>query len=247
MKIEVLTIFPQLFETVFSWGVISRAIKNGIIAFESVDIRDFTDDRHRTTDDYPFGGGSGLVMKAKPIIKAIASRFPDGSRPHVVYPSPQGKLFDNRKALELSKFRHIVFICGRYEGIDERAMNSVDEEISIGDFVLSGGEIPTMLMIEAISRFVPGVVGDMESVINDSFFSDLLDYPHYTRPREVDGMEVPEVLLSGNHEMIDIHRRTESLLRTIERRPDIFLKHDFDLNDKKALLMLFKELKKDVE
>ncbi|HNQ71046.1 MULTISPECIES: tRNA (guanosine(37)-N1)-methyltransferase TrmD [Mesotoga] len=247
MKIEVLTIFPQLFETVFNWGVISRAIKNGIIAFESVDIRDFTDDRHRTTDDYPFGGGSGLVMKAEPIIKAVASRFSDDSKPHVVYPSPQGKLFDNKKALELSKLSHIVFVCGRYEGIDERAMSSIDEEISIGDFVLSGGEIPALLMIEVISRFVPGVVGDMESVINDSFFSDLLDYAHYTRPREVNGMEVPEVLLSGNHEMIAIHRRMESLLRTIERRPDIFLKHDFDLTDKKALLLLFKELKKDAE
>ncbi|PZC52965.1 MULTISPECIES: tRNA (guanosine(37)-N1)-methyltransferase TrmD [unclassified Mesotoga] len=247
MRIDVLTIFPRLFETIFSWGVISRAIENEIIVFEAVDIRDFTNDRHRTTDDYPFGGGSGLVMKAEPILRAVASRFTEGSRPYTIYPSPQGKVFDNKKALELSKLNHITFICGRYEGIDERVMKVVDEELSVGDFVLSGGEVPALLMIEAISRFIPGVVGDMESVINDSFFSELLDHPHYTRPREVNGMKVPEVFLSGNHEMIEIQRRMESLRRTIERRPDIFLKHEFDLSDKKALLMLFKELKKDVE
>jgi len=247
MRIDVLTIFPRLFETVFSWGVISRAIEREIIFFRAVDIRDFTEDRHRTTDDYPFGGGSGLVMKAEPILKAVESLSDEGTKPYVIYASPQGKVFDNNKAQQLSRLESIAFICGRYEGIDERVMNVVDEELSVGDFVLSGGEVPAMLMIEAISRFVPGVVGDMESVINDSFFSELLDHPHYTRPRELNGMKVPDELLSGNHEMIEIYRRIESLKRTMERRPDVFLKHDFDLTDKKALLALFKELKRDAE
>ena len=247
MKIDVLTIFPDLFETVLKWGVISRAIESGLIEFSAVDLRNFTDDRHRTTDDYPFGGGGGLVMKADPILRAVDTLSTDGPAPYVIYTSPQGEIFDNARARDLSKKERLLFICGRYEGIDERAMSIVDEELSIGDFVLSGGEIPVLLMVEALSRFVPGVVGDMESVVNDSFYRDLLDHSHYTRPRNVRGLEVPDVLLSGDHEKIEIFRRKESLERTMERRPDIFLKHELDLYDKKAILSLFEELRKNVE
>jgi len=247
MKIDVLTIFPDLFETVLKWGVISRAIESGLIEFSAVDLRNFTDDRHRTTDDYPFGGGSGLVMKADPILRAVDTLRTDGPAPYVIYTSPQGEIFDNARARDLSKKERLLFICGRYEGIDERAMSIVDEELSIGDFVLSGGEIPVLLMVEALSRFVPGVVGDMESVVNDSFYRGLLDHSHYTRPRNVRGLEVPDVLLSGDHEKIEIFRRKESLERTMERRPDIFLKHELDLYDKKAILSLFEELRKNVE
>ena len=246
MKIKALTIFPRMFAGIEEWGVLSRAIKTGIINFQAVDLRDFTSDRHRTTDDYPFGGGSGLVMKPEPIFRAIEELSAD-IKPYVVYPSPQGKVFDNSIARRLSTKDSLLFLCGRYEGVDERVMSLVDEEISVGDFVMSGGELPSMLMIETLSRFIPGVVGDMESVVNDSFYNDLLDYPHYTRPQMTHNLEVPQVLLSGNHGEIDLMRRKESLRRTIERRPDLFLKHDFDPDDKRALLALFKELTSNVE
>jgi tRNA (guanine37-N1)-methyltransferase len=186
-------------------------------------------------------------MKAGPILRAVDALKANGPVPYVIYTSPQGEIFDNARARELSRKERLLFICGRYEGIDERVMSIVDEELSIGDFVLSGGEIPVLLMVEAISRFVPGVVGDMESVVNDSFYRDLLDHPHYTRPRNIRGLEVPDVLLSGDHEKIEIFRRKKSLERTMERRPDIFLKHELDLYDKKAILSLFEELRKNVE
>ncbi|OAA31384.1 tRNA (guanine-N1)-methyltransferase [Kosmotoga arenicorallina S304] len=247
MRIKVLTIFPEMFSILTEYGVISRALKEGIVDFKAINLRDYTTDRHRTTDDYPYGGGSGLVMKAEPFLKAYEKIIRNEGKPHVILTSPQGKVFDNDKALELSTKDSLLFLCGRYEGVDERVMNIVDEELSIGDFVLSGGELPSMVMIESLLRFVPGVIGDMESVKRDSFFNDLLDYPHYTRPREIKGMKVPEVLLNGNHEEIELFRRKESIKRTLKRRPDLFLKHDFDRMDKKALLSLFRELIGDVE
>lgn len=248
MKISVLTIFPKMFSAITDWGVISRAIKEGKIVFEVIDLRDFTTDKHRTTDDYPYGGGSGLVMKVDPFFKAYDRIVEaNGKKPYVVLTSPQGRVFNNDIAKELSTHDHNLFLCGRYEGIDERIMTIVDDELSIGDFVLSGGELAAMVMIEAISRFIPGVVGDTDSVVNDSFYNNLLDYPHYTRPRTIRGLDVPEVLLSGDHERIELFRKKESLKRTLERRPDLFLKHEFDEMDKKALLLLFKELMSGVE
>ncbi|AKI98246.1 tRNA (guanosine(37)-N1)-methyltransferase TrmD [Kosmotoga pacifica] len=247
MKIRVLTIFPEMFSILSQYGVISRAIKENKVDFVAVNLRDFTTDRHRTTDDYPYGGGSGLVMKVEPFLKAYEKLRDSEGKPHVILTSPQGNVFNNEKALELAKKDNLLFLCGRYEGIDERITSIVDEELSIGDFVLSGGELPAMVMIESILRFVPGVIGDIESVEKDSFFNDLLDYPHYTRPREVDGMKVPEVLLNGNHEEIELFRRKESIKRTMLRRPDLFLKHEFDKMDKKALLSLFRELMDGVE
>lgn len=246
MEINVITIFPEMFEILKKFGVFSRAIKSGFVELNVFDLRDFTEDKHRMTEDYPFGGGSGLVMKAQPFFNAYESIFKEDN-PYVIYPSPQGKLFNNDIAKNLAKNNNLLFLCGRYEGIDERVMDIVDCEVSIGDFILNGAEQATMVMIEAIGRFVSGVVGSEESVEKDSFNDDLLDYSHYTRPREIKGKKVPEYLLSGNHSVIDLERRKESILRTIKRRPDLFKKHNFDMLDKEALISLFQEIFENVE
>ena len=247
MRITVLTIFPEMVESLGDWGVLSRAIDQSIVDLKIVNIRDFTRDRHRMTDDYPFGGGTGLVMKAAPILDALDSVCGKNHDCHIVLTSPSGKAFDNEKAIELSEHSHVVFICGRYKGVDERVMDIIDEELSIGDFVLSGGELAAMVMIDALSRFVPGVVGDMDSVTSDSFTKGFLDHPHYTRPREVRSKRVPEVVVSGDHGRVDLFRRKESILKTAIRRPDLFLKAEFTLSDKKAVLELLRERSHDVE
>ncbi|TYB95832.1 MAG: tRNA (guanosine(37)-N1)-methyltransferase TrmD [Kosmotoga sp.] len=246
MSIRILTIFPDMFSSLLEWGVISRSVENGILEILPLDLRDFTDDKHRTTDDYPYGGGSGLVMKAPPFFRAYESITKQGIKPHVVFTTPRGTLFDNDKAKELAEKDNLLFLCGRYEGVDERVMTIVDEELSIGDFVLSGGELATMVMIDALSRFIPGVVGDIQSVKKDSFYNEVLDHSHYTRPRETNNLKVPEVMLSGNHKKIELCRRKESLLKTIMRRPDLFMKHELDEVDKKALIEIIKENVKDV-
>lgn len=246
MEINVITIFPEMFDILKKFGVFSRAIKSRIVDLNVFDLRDYTEDKHRMTEDYPFGGGSGLVMKAQPFFSAYESISKE-DKPYVIYPSPQGKLFNNDIAKDFAKKKDLLFLCGRYEGIDERIMDIVDCEISIGDFILNGAEQATMIMIEAIGRFISGVVGSEESVEKDSFNNDLLDCSHYTRPREIKGKKVPDYLLSGNHGRIDLERRKESLLRTIKRRPDLFIKHDFDMLDKKALISLFQEIFENVE
>ncbi len=246
LSIRILSIFPDMFLPLLEWGIISRAIEKSILEIIPIDLRDFTDDKHRTTDDYPYGGGSGLVMKASPFFRAYESIKNDGIEPYVILTSPQGELFNNDKAKELSEKENLLFLCGRYEGVDERVKTIVDEELSIGDFVLSGGELATMVMIDGISRFVPGVVGDIQSVKRDSFYSEVLDHSHYTRPRKVKNLKVPDVLLSGDHKKIELYHRKESLLKTIKRRPDLFMKHEFDQFDKKALIEIIKENVKDV-
>ncbi|HAA85921.1 MAG TPA: tRNA (guanosine(37)-N1)-methyltransferase TrmD [Kosmotogaceae bacterium] len=247
MKISVLTIFPEMVESLGDWGVLSRAVDQKIVDLKIVNIRDFTRDKHRMTDDYPFGGGTGLVMKADPILDALDSVRGNKRDCHIVLTSPSGEIFNNEKAIELSEYSHVVFVCGRYKGVDERVMEIIDEELSIGDFVLSGGELAAMVMIDALSRFVPGVVGDMDSVMSDSFAKGFLDHPHYTRPREVRNKRVPEVIVSGDHERVDLFRRKESILKTAIRRPDLFLKAEFTLSDKKAVLELLRERSHDVE
>ncbi|MFW6119334.1 MAG: tRNA (guanosine(37)-N1)-methyltransferase TrmD [Petrotogales bacterium] len=246
LSIRILSIFPDMFLPLLEWGIISRSIEKGILEIVPIDLRDFTYNKHRTTDDYPYGGGSGLVMKATPFFRAYEWIKNEGIDPYVILTSPQGELFDNDKAKELSEKENLLFLCGRYEGVDERVRTIVDDELSIGDFVLSGGELATMVMIDAISRFVPGVVGDIQSVKRDSFYREVLDHSHYTRPRKVKNLKVPDVLLSGNHEKIELYRRKESLLKTIKRRPDLFMKHEFDQIDKKALIEIIKEYVKDV-
>lgn len=243
IEIDVVTIFPGMFEAITKYGVLSRAIQNNIVSFTAHDLRDYTKDKHKVTDLYAYGGGPGMVMKPEPFFEFYDNYVQTkNKKPYVILTSPQGKRFDSTDAERLSKQENLVFFCGRYEGIDERVMTLVDEEFSIGDFVVTGGELPSMLMIDAICRFVPGVVGDIESVKNDSFYNSLLDHPHYTKPREFRGLKVPEVLLSGNHEKINEYRKRESIIRTILKRPDLFIKHDLDEFEKKVIINIIREL-----
>ncbi len=244
MRISVLTIFPDFVKVVKEFGVISQAVENGLLQIDIFNLRDFTEDKHKVVDDYPFGGGPGMVMKPEPFFKFFEFYEQIYGKPYVILTSPQGERFDNNLAQEISKKENVVIICGRYEGIDERVMKFVELEVSIGDYVLSGGELPAMVIIDTVSRFVPGVINE-ESVKNDSFYNNLLDHPHYTRPREYKGYSVPEVLFSGDHEKIEIWRRKEALKKTILKRPDLFLKREFDKIDKVALLELLREMIKD--
>lgn len=224
MKIRVLTLFPELFGPFFATSLIGRACERGLVDLAAIDLREFTSDRHRVTDDMPYGGGGGMVMKAEPWIEAVRqlSGSGEGEAPWRVLMSPQGKRLDENKVRELATRGYLLLMCGRYEGFDERVIETVvDEEVSIGDFVLSGGELPAMVVIEALSRQIPGVVQLDASVENDSFRRGLLDYPHYTRPRVVAGIEVPEVLLSGDHARILAWRRRQSLAATLRKRPDL--------------------------
>jgi len=227
MRVQVLTIFPELFAPFLSTSLVGRAIEKGLLEVRVHDLREFTEDRHRSVDDEPYGGGGGMVMMAPPWIRAVrAVSGEEGSRAWRVLLSPQGARLDDAKVRELADRSAggsgLVLMCGRYEGIDERVrLTVVDEEISIGDYVLSGGELPAMVLIEALSRQVPGVVGLAGSVENDSFRGGLLDHPHYTRPPVVEGLTVPEVLASGDHAKIRRWRECEALRATLEKRPDL--------------------------
>jgi len=242
MKFTIVTIFPEMITQVLSCGILNKAIEKRILEIEVVNLRDYTHDLHKTTDDSPYGGGPGMVMKAEPFYDFFEEYSKNNSEYYVIFPSPQGKRFNSEIARNLSEKRNVVFICGRYEGIDERVMDFVDEELSLGDFVVSGGELPALVMLDSISRFYDGVVGNCASVENDSFYNGLLDHSNFTRPSVIEGKEVPEVLLSGNHKLIDLERKKDSLLRTILRRPDLFLKKEFDIPEKKAMIQLIKEL-----
>lgn len=216
MEIYILSIFPGMFESVFGETIIKRAQEKGLVRIEVVNIRDFTHDKHRTTDDYPYGGGAGMVMKPEPIYEAmdyVKSKSPDV---HTILLTPAGEIFKQEKAKEFSKKESIAIICGRYEGFDERVRYLADEEISIGKFVLSGGEIAAMAIVDATVRLIPGVLGNEESLKEESFENGLIEYPQYTRPRVYRGMAVPEVLLSGNHKKIKEWREQEAKKRTIK-------------------------------
>ena len=241
MRIVIATIFPEMVSAVREYGVIGQAVKNGVLQIEVLNFRDFTKDKHRVVDDYPYGGGPGMVMKPEPFFSIHDYCTERYGKPFTILTSPQGIKFDNRMAKELSQKENILIFCGRYEGVDERVMKIVDTEISIGDYVLSGGELAAMVICDAVSRFVPNVVEE-DSVKRDSFYNELLDYPHYTRPAEFAGIKVPQVLLSGDHEKIELYRVAESLKRTALRRPDLFLKRDFSEQEKKALIWLIREL-----
>jgi len=221
--IGVITLFPEMFDAITQQGVISRAIKNGTIEFNSWNPRDFTHDKHRTVDDRPYGGGPGMLMMVQPLTDAInAAKAKAGEGAKVIYLSPQGTKLDQQGVKQLANHDKLILVAGRYEGIDERVIQSiVDEEWSIGDFVLSGGELPAMTLIDAVSRLIPGVLGHELSAEEDSFANGLLDCPHYTRPEVLDGQRVPEVLLSGNHEKIRKWRLKQSLGRTWLRRPEL--------------------------
>ena len=223
MKFDVVTIFPRMIEAGLAEGVVGRGVEKGIVDVRAHDLRTFTTDRHRTVDDVPYGGGPGMVMKVEPFVRALETiRAERGAPDAVVLLSPQGRLFDQGEAQRLSGLGHVVLLCGRYEGIDERVRDLVaTEELSIGDFVVSGGETPALLVIDAVSRLVPGVVGDQESVEQDSFAQGILDYPHYTRPAEFEGRRVPDVLLSGHHAEVRRWRMKQALRRTLDRRPEL--------------------------
>ncbi len=237
MLMQVVTLFPQMVNTIAAYGVVGRAIERELISLECQNPRDFTDDVHRTVDDRPYGGGPGMVLKYAPAAAAIAAakeQLPAGSP--VVCLSPQGTVFDQAVAQRIAGLSGIVFLAGRYEGIDERLLESVvDEELSLGDFVLSGGEIAAMAVIDAVARLLPGVLGDEASALQDSFMEGLLDHPHYTRPEEVDGRRVPDVLLSGDHARIAKWRHQQALGRSFERRPDLLEK--LELDDEQQMLL----------
>jgi tRNA (guanine37-N1)-methyltransferase len=217
MKIDILTLFPEMFYGPLNCSILRLAQEKGIVEFDLINIRDFTKDKHRKVDDYPYGGGPGMVMKPEPIYEAIESL----SRGTVILLTPRGQVFTQELALKLSKEDHLIIICGHYEGVDERVSNIADLEISIGDYVLTGGEVAALVVIDATLRLIPGVVGNYSSVESDSFSNGLLDYPHYTRPQEYRGMRVPDVLLSGDHERIRKWRRQQALLQTLKRRPEL--------------------------
>ncbi|MDU3804072.1 tRNA (guanosine(37)-N1)-methyltransferase TrmD [Paraclostridium bifermentans] len=227
MRFHIMTLFPEIFNSYMNESIMKRAVEKGIIEVNIYNIRDFSTNKHKKVDDYPFGGGAGMVMTPQPIYdtyKHIIDKF-DIKDPRVVYLTPKGKVHNQNIASEMSTFEDVIFLCGHYEGIDQRIIDSiVTDEISIGDYVLTGGELPALILIDSISRLIPGVLSQNESFEEESFKDDLLEYPHYTRPREFMGMEVPEVLLSGNHKKIDEWRHEKSIEITKERRPDLYKK-----------------------
>jgi tRNA (guanine37-N1)-methyltransferase len=222
MQIDVITIFPDVIANTFEYGVVKRAQENGLLKIAVHDLRDFTHNRYRSVDDYCYGGGSGMLMKPEPLFEAVESIGSMDADTKIILLSPQGELLTQDMARRLSLVDHLILICGRYKGVDERVRQKlVTDEISIGDYVLSGGEIPALVLIDAVSRLIPGVLGDYESAQDDSFSEGMLDYPHYTRPAEYQGMQVPEVLLSGDHKRIRKWQRQQALMRTFHRRPDL--------------------------
>ncbi|OGR27355.1 MAG: tRNA (guanosine(37)-N1)-methyltransferase TrmD [Desulfobacterales bacterium RIFOXYA12_FULL_46_15] len=244
MDFMVLSLFPELINAFFQNGMISRGIENNLITGHCINIRDFSTDRHNTVDDRPYGGGSGMVMKPEPLNAAVLcakSRAPESK---VILLTPQGNKFNQEKALQLAGLQQgLILICGRYEGIDERVYSLlVDEEISIGDYVMTGGELGAMVMIDTIARLIPGVLGSEESFRSDSFMDDRLEYAHYTRPEEFEGQKIPDILLSGNHEKIRQWRKKSSLQRTFLKRPDLFEKTVLNAEEKKIVRQWCREL-----
>jgi tRNA (guanine37-N1)-methyltransferase len=246
MKINILTIFPEMFEPLRQ-SILGKAAENGILEISVTDIRDYTLDRHNRVDDTPYGGGAGMVMQVQPVLDAFRG---SGFGGEVIYMSPRGEMLSGALARELSSLPEITILCGHYEGVDQRALDAMNaREISIGDYVLTGGELPAMVLIDTVARFIDGVLAGEESVMDESVYSGLLEYPQYSRPREYEGMEVPEVLLSGNHQEIARWRWEQSLELTAERRPDMmeeYLKQPHDLTRKeRAVLERYREKQSD--
>jgi len=239
MKIDILTLFPSLFEAPFGYGIFKRAIGNGLVSLNVYNIRDYTHDKHHTADDYPYGGGAGMVLKPGPIfeaVEAVRAGVNTEEGPAVILLTPQGRLFNQAVAQDLAQKEHLVFICGHYEGEDERVREHlVTDEISIGDYVLTGGELPALVVIDAVLRLVPGVLGSEASAREDSHAGGLLEYPQYTRPEDFRGWKVPEVLLSGDHARIARWRREQIIRRTLERRPELLDKAELGWEDIKLV------------
>ena len=242
MKIKVLTIFPEMLRPMLEASILGRAIEEGLIEVELIDIRPFSELKHKNTDDYPFGGGPGMVMLAQPIVDAVEACTKDGFHGKRLYLSQRGRTFDQFMAEELAKDGELLLLCGHYEGVDQRAIDLViDEEVSIGDYVLTGGELGALVIIDAVSRLIPGVLGSDESSQDESFSSGLLEYPQYTRPREYRGLAVPDVLLSGDHAKITRWRRDRALELTWQRRPEMLKNVTLDKKDKLFMQRLTEE------
>jgi tRNA (guanine37-N1)-methyltransferase len=248
MKFDIVTIFPSMIEAGLAEGVVSRGVDRGLVDVVVHDLRHWTTDRHRSVDDQPYGGGPGMVMKAEPLMRAVDEiRATRGTPDAVVLLSPQGRTFNQAEAERLATLGQVVLLCGRYEGMDERVRELVaTEELSIGDYVLSGGELAALVVVDAVSRLVPGVVGDQQSVAEDSFSRGLLDYPHYTRPAEIAGHRVPDVLLSGHHADVRRWRRKAALVRTLDRRPDLIAEAALDEEDQSLLDEIRRERSREV-
>ena len=242
-RVNILTIFPEMFESFFSSSILGRAREQGLIDIRTTDIRPYSKSKHHNTDDYPFGGGAGMVMMAQPILDAmvaVSAEYPSARR---IYLGPRGKKLTTSLARELAQEKELVLLCGHYEGVDQRALDTcVDEEISIGDYILTGGETAAMVLVDCVARFVPGVLGSADSPEEESFSDGLLEYPQYTRPRDLNGMQVPEVLLNGDHAKIRSWRRRESLKATLKHRPDLLETAPLDEKDRKPLDEIRKEL-----
>ncbi|MED4463188.1 tRNA (guanosine(37)-N1)-methyltransferase TrmD [Metabacillus fastidiosus] len=232
MRIDFLTLFPAMFEGVLGQSILKKAQEKNAVHFNVINFRDYADDKHQNVDDYPYGGGAGMVLKPQPIFDAVeAIKKESETKPRIILVCPQGVTYTQKKAEELAKEEHLLFICGHYEGYDDRIREHlVTDEISIGDFVLTGGELPSMVIADSVVRLLPDVLGNEDSPVLDSFSSGLLEHPHYTRPGDFRGMKVPDVLLSGNHKFIDEWREKESLRRTAERRPDLL--NNYPLSEK---------------
>jgi len=236
LKIDILTIFPEMFESVLNASILGRAREKGLLEIRCTDIRPFSASKHKNTDDYPFGGGAGMVMMPQPIMDAMRSVTGGDFHGKRIYMSPRGSVLTTRKARELSKEEHLVLLCGHYEGVDQRVLDAcVDEEISIGDYILTGGELAAMVLVDCVSRFIPGVLGSEESPEEESFSDGLLEYPQYTRPAVWEGVPVPEVLLSGHHARIQAWRREQSLRITQKNRPDLLKTAELTAKERKML------------
>ncbi len=239
MRLDILTLFPDLFSSFLKESILGRAVRRGLVDIRLTNIRSFARGAHQVTDDRPYGGGDGMVMKPGPIYRALHAIDRVGEQTLVVLLTPQGKRFEQSLAWEFSRLDHLILVCGRYEGVDERICHDyVDLELSVGDYVLSGGELAALVVVDAVSRLVPGVLGGTRSNVEDSFEDGLLEYPHYTRPRVFQGQEVPAVLLSGDHEKIRRWRRTESIRRTLQRRPDLLECANLNEEDREILAKL---------
>ncbi|MED1469553.1 tRNA (guanosine(37)-N1)-methyltransferase TrmD [Bacillus salipaludis] len=246
MKIDILTLFPEMFTGVLGQSILHKAAEKSAVEYNVVNFREYADNKHNTVDDYPYGGGAGMVLKPQPIFDAVADLKEKAASPNtrVILLCPQGSRYDQRKAEELAREDHLIFICGHYEGYDERIReNIVTDEISIGDYVLTGGELGAMVVIDSVVRLLPEVLGNEESHMKDSFSTGLLEHPHYTRPADFRGLKVPEVLLSGNHKLIEEWRNKEALRRTLLRRPDLLEKIDLTAEQEKWLQEVKKESK----
>ncbi len=235
LDVRILTIFPGVFDSFLAVGNPARAIDAGLLHVQAHDLRDYALDRHHSTDDYPYGGGTGMIMKPEPVVRGIRRLKGILDQPWIILMTPQGRVLDQAYAEELARMRALVLICGRYEGFDERIRAFVDCEISVGDYILSGGEVAAMIIVDVVSRLIPGVLGSDSYQCGESFYNGLLEYPQYTRPRSFEGMEVPTVLLEGHHEKIRRWRKKQALIRTLARRPEILQKMALDDEEQELL------------